>query len=115
MNNKVRLPTIHQLRKSGYKVKVINKRFYTEFDSIKRKLNKKLLSKFEATSLLNPTDVTYGLLAKGGYTNIEITTSDQSIFSAETYCSKNDTFCKKRAVEIVLGRISKSHNFQIKE
>ena len=113
MNN--HLPTINQLRKSGYKIKVINKRFYTEFDFVKRKLNKKLLSKFEASAQLKPEDYKYGLLAKGGYTKINATDEVGFEYSAETFCSKNDTFCKKRAIEIVLGRISKSHNFQIKE
>ena len=109
----INLPTIHELRKNGYKIRVINKRIYTEFDPVKRKLNKKLLSKYEAGLQLKFEDCVHGMLSKGGYTRIELTSPQKEDFSAETYCSKNDVFCKKRGINITLGRIAKLHKFLI--
>ncbi len=114
MNIETKIPTVQELRKASYRVSVIKKRFYTQFDTVKRKLNKQLLTKFEASNKLSFDDYRYGILAKGGLTKIVITSPDQKEFSSEAVCSKHDTFNSKRAIRICMGRIIRFYNFQVK-
>ena len=109
MNNKVRLPTIHQLRKSGYKCRINHKRYYAEYGLFSKKEAKEMVSKQywdNDYKKVNP---------KGGYTSIEITTPTGENFKTEAVCSKKDSFNRRISLQICLGRLSKVHNFQIKE
>ena len=107
MNN--HLPTIHQLRKSGYKVRINHKRYYAKYGLFsKKEAEEMVLNQYwgDCKNKINP---------KGGYTAIEITTPTGENFKSEAACSKKDSFNRKIALRICLGRISKSHTFQIKE
>ena|ERR1017187_428271 len=47
------------------------------------------------------------IAAKGGKTVIEMTTKDGQEFKAEAKCNPKDTFNRKLALQIALGRITK--------
>lgn len=74
-------PSIHQLRKSGYKVRVKHERILDDLQTVS---------------------------PRGGRTVIELTTPDQQTFKGEAMCNaKVDNFNKKIANQICLGRIFK--------
>jgi hypothetical protein len=77
-------PSIKDLRRAGYKVRVYHQRMYKSF------------GKFNEISVLSP---------KGGKTTIEITTPDkQHNVITEAVCSKEDNFNHKLGNAIAVGR-----------
>lgn len=79
--------TIKTLRQSGYKVRVIHSRVYTKPE--------------------------YNLQAKGGLTEIEITTPDHSqTVKGAAKCSDIDCFSRKVGNAIALGRALKMLNIE---
>lgn len=81
-------PTIRELRRQGYKVRVIHSRPIVEIKKISGILKE--------------------VSAKGGTTRIEITTPDKAhdVFG-EAVCSKEDNFNRKTGNFIALGRALK--------
>lgn len=77
------VPTVKQLRQSGYKVRVIHRR---NFISSNKLDGGKVLS------------------ALGGETVIEITTPDNINLVGYAQCSNEDNYSKKLGVKIALGR-----------
>lgn len=106
MNDKIKLPSIHQLRKSNYKCRIIHKRYYEGYG---------LLSKREMEDVIFQKHCKSRISPKGGCTLIEITTSTGENFKSEAVCSQKDSFNRRIGLQICLGRISKVHKFQIKE
>ena len=102
------LPTIHQLRKSGYKVRINHLRYVSDYLISKREIDKYNDERQLNLSMKNADP-------KGGYTTIEITTPMGENFKSEAACSKKDSFNRRIALQICLGRLAKKHNFQIKE
>jgi len=79
--------TIKTLRQSGYKVRVMHSRVYTKPE--------------------------YSLQAKGGLTEIEITTPDHSqTVKGAAKCSDIDCFSRKVGNAIALGRALKILNIE---
>lgn len=79
--------TVHELRKRGYKVRVIHSRVYY-YEHYCAKGN--------------------GVLQqKGGNTHVEITTPDNINISGTAFCSDKDNYNRKLGVKIALGRALK--------
>jgi hypothetical protein len=78
------IPTVKQLRQSGYKVRVIHSR---NFEPVK-----------------GMSSNSQRLSAKGGATTIEITTPDGKNVSGIALCSKQDSYNKKLGAQIAIGR-----------
>ena len=79
--------TIKSLRQNGYKVRVLHSRVYVKPD--------------------------YILQAKGGLTEIEITTPDKvSTVKGTAKCSDIDCFSRKIGNDIALGRALKQLNLE---
>ena len=94
------MKTIYQLRKEGYKIRVTISRYYK---------NGIFASNFEARQIGHDTKYLSG---KGGKTMIELTTPNGKTLTGESYCSKNDNFCRKIGNSIALGRILKQLEIQ---
>lgn len=77
--------TIEQLRKTGYKVRVIHKRNYDMAHSFS-------------------TGTSLRLSSKGGTTRIDVTTPDNVTVTGEARCSVLDSFDRKLGNKIALGR-----------
>ena len=83
------IPTVKQLRQSGFKVRVCHTRNY---DSV---------VKFN-------TGLTKNLSPKGGKTVVEITTPQGLDTTGEAVCSNEDPYNKKLGVKIAIGRALKN-------
>lgn len=79
------IPTVKQLRQSGYKVRVCHTRHYDNTVKL-------------------ATGLTKILSAKGGKTAVQITTPEGKDISGEAFCSKEDSYNKKLGVKIAIGR-----------
>ena len=86
---------VHELRKNGYKVRVIHKRKLNNND---RNLYHRREIKFSEN--ISP---------KGGQTTVEILTPDGREFSETAKCSHLDSFNRKVGITIALGRIAKKN------
>jgi hypothetical protein len=80
MNNK----TIYQLRKQGYKVRVIHERDEIDVPTLSG------IRKF--------------LNARGGKTTIELTTPEGKTSKGIAICSEKDNFCRRIGNQVALGR-----------
>lgn len=89
-------PTVEQLRKSGYKVRVTHFR-QSLFDG--KLWNRNL---FEGNPHLIST--------RGGKTVVEITTPNLENVKGEAVCSKNDTFNRKTGLYTAISRALQSLN-----
>jgi hypothetical protein len=78
------IPTVKQLRQSGYKVRVLHTRNY------------KLTKRVDGDSK--------ELCAKGGITTIEITTPNGKNVTGVAHCSDCDSYNKRLGVRIAVGR-----------
>ncbi len=88
------MQTIEQLRKNGYKVRVIHSRFVTPvFYNYKPELT--------ARRLIEAPD---SIMAKGGHTRIELRSPEGIEVFGEAHCSKEDTFDRKKGNVKALGR-----------
>jgi len=78
-------PTIHQLRRAGFKVRVHLKR-----------------DTFKVQKISGSYDE---YLSKGGYTRIDLTTPDgKTTTQGESLCSREDQYVRKTGNAISLGR-----------
>lgn len=84
--------TIQSLRKQGFKIRVTHSRFVNGFGLVR-------YSKANRTNS--------AVQAKGGKTEIDITTPEGKTSSASAVCSSLDTFNRKLANRIALGRALK--------
>ena len=95
--------TIKEFRRAGHKVKVFHRRLVKILDLDNLKVNIKLLPLFE----IRTKKLQKHVLANGGETEIFVTTKDGEDYRAATVCSKSDSWNRKTANRIVLGRIVK--------
>jgi hypothetical protein len=86
-------PSVHSLRKQGYKVRVLHSR---------RALFPK--SHYYAAHLFGDSLPLSVLDAKGGLTRIEITTPDNKFYIGESRCSNKENFNHKLGNKIALNR-----------
>lgn len=88
--------TVEQLRKSGYKVRVIHQRFndYHTLDM------PELMSRFEASNY----NIGWNPLPVGGKTIVEVTHPDGTFSTGVSLCSIQDNFNRKHGVKVALGR-----------
>jgi hypothetical protein len=78
-------PSIHQLRRAGFKVRVHHKRDTFQVQKLSGNYNE--------------------FLSKGGYTRIDLTTPDgKTTTTGESICSKQDQYVRKTGNVIALGR-----------
>lgn len=106
------VPTVEQLRKNGYKVRVMHERF--QFQPWV-----KLSHPPKDYSPWGPLRPQFELkppvrAQKGGRTTIEITAPNGKNYSGVALCSKEDSFDRKKGVKICLGRIAKKIEEEIK-
>lgn len=83
----MKLPSIMNLRRQGWKVRVLHTREY----------NERLSNTFKAAKIVSN---------KGGYTCIELTPPEQPFLTlkGEAFCSKQDNFNRRLGNFIALGR-----------
>ena len=90
--------TVHTLRKAGNKVRLEHRRRY--FDTVNKRWS--FLTKWERDLSNLPKSVEVD--AKGGITNLILTTRDGVTIETSAECSKKEAFDRKRGVAIALGR-----------
>ena len=92
--------TVHQLRKNGWKVKVGHKRVFYKFDpkTGERKTKIALYKDWESEC------PDFYLSAKGGYTEISITSPEGETHSDYSECNKTDHYNCRIGLEIAIGR-----------
>lgn len=108
--------TIEDLKKRGLRVYISHKRPYcveekwTTDDGIvhSHKACYPLLTKRQAKDEFE-LDGNF-IKAHGGQTTITVYEGEKHLATATTECSKHDAFNRKRALQIVLGRIEKQIN-----
>jgi hypothetical protein len=94
-----RLPSVEQLRKSGYKVRVVHRRRYLDFNG-----DDVYFSNFESQQPDFQEVWMQGPLMTGGYTKVEVTTPEGDDLSGIAECSLRDQFNRKMGLNIALGR-----------
>jgi hypothetical protein len=93
--------TVHQLRKNGWKVKVGHKRIVYRFDPKTGVKNTK-------TCLIKNWKEeypTYYLSAKGGITEVSITSPQGVTHTEVSICNEKDHYDGRIGVDIALGRV----------
>lgn len=86
-------PTVEQLRKNNYRVRVLHERYSQSSPEVL--VPRKEIAKGEA-------------LGKGGRTTVEITTPEGKELTGVAKCHLNDSFNRRRALAIAVGRALKS-------
>jgi len=99
--------SIHNLRKNGYKIRVIHHRKYLVANEPFEKPKEICLSNFEKQAFSHKY---YKILQNGGFTELQILTPDKKEYIVTSNCSKKDNYCRKRGVIIALGRLAKNLN-----
>jgi hypothetical protein len=100
------IPSIHELRKQGYKVRVTHHR-YVSHDPDFHYVQLVRLTK-EDKKLRKYTHI----LPKGGYTNLEVTAefkTDKPTHSTNAICSSQDAFNRKFGLQLCLNRLRLMH------
>jgi hypothetical protein len=101
MNNK-NIPTVKEMRESGFKVRVLHKRFWRE-DTLC--FTPKYLKNNKDKFLIAQRDIGGpGRSAKGGETVVEITLPDGREARGEAFCSLKDGYNKKTGVSLAVSR-----------
>lgn len=100
------IPSIHELRKQGYKVRVTHHRY------IKHNKDDKSVVLTRLTKA-DKKERRYGYIhPKGGYTNLEVTAefkTDKPTHSTNAICSTQDAFNRKFALQLCLNRLRLMH------
>ncbi len=106
--------TIHELRKEGFKLRILHSRYYGLISAEAPRL----ISNFEIRESKHDLGQFWpfrvGVLGKGGRTEIDLLTPDGRQYKASTDCSKTDNFNRKRGIKICLGRIQKQMDQELK-
>jgi hypothetical protein len=98
------IPTIHDLRKQNYKVRVIHRRVYPIFDQNRFKIVNRLLTNREVKDLGLDGVLIGDVLTHGGHTRVEVLTPNGAEVVGEAECSKKDQFNRKRSLNIAIAR-----------
>lgn len=96
---------VHLLRKNGYKVRCIHKRYLMEGEEAD---GNKLVSRKDIHKLF-----WHNVDAKGGLSIVEITTPDGQNADGEAACNKIDSFNRKIGLSIALGRAMKKLGIEV--
>lgn len=100
-------PTVEQLRRNGYKVRIQHFRYNRPdyIGEIPKPLHEKVIKShgLHPQLKINPSNIH----VKGGRTIMEITTPTGRDYSVESVCHINDNFNRRRAVKMCLGRFAK--------
>jgi hypothetical protein len=91
------VPTVYELRKAGYQVKINHRRVFFRHDVFTGKKNTQLVQWQD-----KPED--YFVQATGGSTTIELTTPDGQVATGVSVCSKAEHFCRKIGIKKALAR-----------
>lgn len=92
--------TVHQLRKKGWKVKVGHKRIFFRYDS-KTGLRHEVVCLYRDWQEICPS---FYLSAKGGITEICITSPDGITYSDFAVCNMTDHYDSRIGLAIAIGR-----------
>lgn len=92
--------TVHQLRKNGWKVKVGHKRIFYRFDP-KTGQKSEVISLYRDWATNCPD---HFLSAKGGVTEICITSPDGITYSDFAICNMTDHYDSRIGLSIAIGR-----------
>lgn len=87
------LPSIAELRKQKYKVRVTYLRAYKFLENGKVKSN--VFSRRTAEQTLEPIEIHHGMQNKGGGVVIELRTPNGHEIVGSSECHPQDVFCKK--------------------
>ena len=103
----MKVPTVYELRKQGFKVRVGHHRNYFRYDPFTgRKLEVTLLRKEHQEKFPN-----YFLNANGGVTTVTITIPNYSgDFTGVAECSEQEHYVKSRGLKKALARALASYN-----
>ncbi len=94
------IPTVHELRKRGYKVSVNHHRQFFKYDTFS---GRKFI--IEASWYVKNDDYPdYFLSPYGGRTVVAITDEKGAIFEGVTYCSLNDHYIKKEGLKRAIAK-----------
>lgn len=97
------LPSICELRRLGYKVRVSHFR-NVEYGSLYAPLER-------VTKISKKNKYFSKILEHGGQTEIELTNRDGKTFNAVAHCSNKDAFNRKLGNHICLARLAKQGAF----
>lgn len=95
--------SVHELRKNGYKIRVIHKRYYSSYGNLYTTGHVELLTRRDADLLISD-GIKIFILPKGGFTKVEITTPDGRNLDGQSECSIKDSFNRKLGLKIALNR-----------
>ena len=96
--------TVHQLRKTGWKVKVGHKRLIFKFDP-KTGIQK---TNFVFFKDIKESYSDYYLSAKGGITEVCVTSPSGDTRTGYSYCNEDDHYDCSIGLDIALGRVLRS-------
>lgn len=100
----MKLKTVHELRKNGWKVKVGHHRLIYRFDA-KTGFKHKRIVLMKNWQEENPS---FYLSPKGGLTKVHLTSPDgEQNFHALAYCLEGDYYNNKTGLKIAIGRAVK--------
>lgn len=95
------VPTIHELRKLGNKVRITHFRNVIVKDTI-------AYTDFVRVTKEDKKARKYShIYSHGGETNIELTTPANQTFTSKAHCSDADPFNRRLGIRICLGRLQK--------
>lgn len=94
------VPTVYELRKKGWKVKVGHHRRYFRYDSFSGKKH----VKFILQSQVSEESETWYLAATGGKTTIYITTDKNENFYGESFCSEKEHYRRSTGIKKAIAR-----------
>jgi hypothetical protein len=94
------IPTVYELRKQGWKVKVGHHRLYFRYDPFSGKKITKILLQSQVGE---ETDTWY-LAATGGKTTIYITTDKNENLYGESFCSDKEHYRRSTGIKKAIAR-----------
>ena len=94
------IPTVHQLRALGHKVRVEHRRRY--YDVVNNRYS--FLTNYEYSLISDHAGLVVGPFATGGITTIDILFATGKVTEGVAECSKKENYCLKRGVAIALER-----------
>lgn len=98
------VPSIEELRESGFKVRVYHCRVF--IPTLRLNLGNDMLRSKREMSKKHDSPY-YDISCKGGYTRIDVTTLTGQDYSAKFNTPKGHNFNRKRGIRVCLGKILK--------
>jgi hypothetical protein len=105
-------PTIHDLRKAGYKVRIVHARCSVQgikdIENLVKNGTKKRNLPTPRYYLRKEFKNSENIAAKGGVTVVEVTTPQGKTYRGDSVCYFGDAFNRKLSVKIAMGRLVSS-------